>query len=80
MAGAAVRINAAIGFGTAVVCTLDIGCVLMLVVTEVLRSRTGFMLAIDASRSPTELQWHKNQKEDGEPATHCGGSVAATGF
>jgi len=80
MTGATVRIDTAIGFGTAAVCTLDIGCVLMLVVPEMLCGRTGFMLAIDAARSPTELQRQKNQEKDGEPATHCGRSVAATGF
>jgi hypothetical protein len=80
MAGAAVRINTAIGFGTAVVRTLGIDGVLMLMVPEMLRGGTGFVLAIDASCSQAELQGQKNQEEDCEPATHCGGSVAATGF
>jgi hypothetical protein len=41
--------------------------------TEVLRSRPGLVLAIAFHCCPAELEWQKNEKEDGEPAAHgCG--------
>ena len=45
--------------------------VLVLVVTEVLRSRTGFMLAIDAHCSPGELERQQGEQSNGEPTTHA---------
>ncbi|MDR1462172.1 MAG: hypothetical protein LBI68_03430 [Azoarcus sp.] len=45
----------------------------VLVMAEVLRRLSAFMLAINARRSPNGLERQKNQQEDGKPATHGGG-------
>ena len=74
MAGDAIAVDAtAQGFG--IRCALLVGSGLMLVgmMTEVLRSRPGLVLAIAFHCCPAELEWQKNEKEDGEPAAHgCG--------
>lgn len=77
MTGTTVSINSPIGCWAAVVYVAGIGLVLMLVVAKMLYGATGFVLAIDATRSPTELQGQEYQEEDSEPAIHCVASVAA---
>ncbi len=80
MTGATVGINSPIGCWAAAVCVAGIGLVLMLVVPKMLYGATGFVLAIDGACRPTELQRQEYQEENGEPAIHCGGSVAASVF
>ena len=71
MAGDAIAVDAATqSFG--IRCALLIGSGLMLVVVmaEVLRSGPGLVLAIAGHRRPGELEWQKNEDENGKPTTH----------
>ena len=44
--------------------------VAMLMVSEVLRTGTGFVRAVDAQRRPTQLGGQQAQKENRKPPTH----------
>jgi hypothetical protein len=44
-----------------------------------LRADIAFMLAITAHCSPRELQWHKDQQENGNQATHGRKSISKVG-
>lgn len=77
MANATVRINGANGFGIATIRASSICLVLVFVMSQMLRCRASFVLAIAGHRSPTELHWQENHEKDEEPATHLARSVAA---
>ena len=65
MAGDAIAVDAATqGFGIGRA-RLIVGLMLVVVMTEVLRSRPGLVLAIAGHRRPGELERQKNEKKDG---------------
>ena len=61
--------SAALGPGHVV----DLALMFMLMVAEMVRRSTGFMLAIRTHSRPTELDWQKQQEENREPAAHGDG-------
>jgi hypothetical protein len=48
---------------------------LMLMVTKMQGSRTGFVLAIAGHHCPSGLEWQENEQENGKPATHGRDSI-----
>jgi|GEM_PF-2325327 len=70
MTGDTIAVDAAtqgFGIGRAL---LIVGLMLVVVMTEVLRSRPGLVLAIAGHRGPSELERQENEKEDAQPAAH----------
>lgn len=51
-----------------------VDAVAMIVVSEVVRSSTGFVVAVDTHRRPTELDGQQDQEENRKPTTHGGNS------
>lgn len=70
MAETAVDIGSA-GLGPGLV--VDLALMIVLVVAEMVRRSTSFMLAIRTHCRPTELEWQKQQEENREPAAHGDG-------
>ena len=76
MAGDAIAVDAAtqgFGIGRAL---LIVGLMLMVVMTEVLRSRPGLVLAIASDGRPAKLERQENEQEDGKPAAHGANSIS----
>ncbi len=75
MAGSAIVVDTAqaLGVGCIVVRPRSgIGLMLVLVMTDVLRSAFRFVLAIAGNRRPGELERQENKEDDGEEAAHGG--------
>ena len=71
MAGNTIAVDATTeGFSVRGADVIGIGLMLVVVMTEVLCSRPGLVLAIASRRRPGELERQKNEKKDGKPATH----------
>ena len=76
MAGDAIAVDAAtqgFGIGRAL---LIVGLMLVVVMTEVLRSRPGLVLAIASDGRPAKLERQENEQEDGKPAAHGANSIS----
>ncbi|MGB4467998.1 MAG: hypothetical protein WBH99_05055, partial [Azovibrio sp.] len=81
MAGYTIAINATTeGFSVRGADVIGSGLMLVVMMTEVLSSRPGLVLAIASSRNPGELERQKNEKEDGQPAAHGPDSISETHF
>lgn len=77
MAGDAIAVDAATqGFGIRCALLIGSGLMLVLMMTEVLRSRPGLVLAIAGHCRPAKLERQENEKKDGEPATHEANSIS----
>jgi len=71
MTGDAIAVNAtAQGFGIRCALLIGSGQMLVLVMTKVLCSVPGLVLAIAGHRCPGKLEWQKNEDEDRKPAAH----------
>ena len=71
MTGDAIAVDATTqGFGIRRALLIGSGLMLVVMMTEVLCSRPGLVLAITGHRRPGELERQENEKEDGEPAVH----------
>mgnify|MGYP003504341156 CR=1 FL=1 len=77
MTGDAIAVDATTqGFGIRRAILIGSGLMLMVMMTEVLRSRPGLVLAIASDRRPGELKRQENEKDDGKPATHGVDSIS----
>ena len=71
MTGDAIAVDATTqGFGIRRALLIGSGLMLVVMMTKVLCSRPGLVLAITGHRRPGELERQENEKEDGEPAVH----------
>lgn len=71
MTGDAIAVDATSqGFGIRRSLLIGISLMLVVMMTEVLCSRPGLMLAIAGHRRPRELERQENEEEDREPAAH----------
>lgn len=71
MAGYTIAINATTeGFSVRGADVIGSGLMLVVMMTEVLCSRPGLVLAIASHCRPGELERQENEKKDREPTTH----------
>lgn len=71
MTGDAITVNAATqGFGIRRAFLIGSGLMLVVMVPEVLCSRSGLVLAIAGHRRPSELERQEKEKKDRKPAAH----------
>lgn len=77
MAGDAIAVDAATqGFGIRCALLICSGLMLVLMMTEVLCSHPGLMLAIAGHCRPAKLERQENEQEDGKPAAHGANSIS----
>lgn len=81
MTGDAIAVDATTqGFGIRRALLIGSGLMLVVMMTEVLCSRSGFVLAIAGHRCPGELERQKNEDEDGKPAAHGRDCISESHF
>ena len=77
MAGDAIAVNATTqGFGIRRALLIGSGLMLVVMMTDVLCSRPGLVLAIAGHRRPGELERQENEKENSQPAAHGRDSIS----
>ena len=77
MAGYTIAINATTeGFSVRGADVIGSGLMLVVMMTEVLCSRPGLVLAIASDGRPAKLERQENEQEDGKPAAHGANSIS----
>ena len=77
MTGDAIAVDATTqGFGIRRAILIGSGLMLVVMMTEVLCSHPGLVLAIAGHRRPGELERQENEKENSQPAAHGRDSIS----
>ena len=77
MTGDAIAVDATTqGFGIRRALLIGSGLMLVVMMTEVLCSRPGLVLAIASDGRPAKLERQENEQEDGKPAAHGANSIS----